>query len=99
MTPTVTTAEMREKLKDPKFDYVLACAEFCGQAHWNMKVTVVVESEEEYNQWLATNKPIYESLVNVAENNATEATEVKEEKKEVVEKSEAPKSPISALRK
>lgn len=67
MTPTVTTAEMREKLNDPNFDYVLACAELCGSAHWNMKLTVVVESEEDYNKWLAQQKPIYESFVNMAE--------------------------------
>lgn len=98
MTPTVTTAEMREKLNDPEFDYVLACAEFCGQAHWNMKVKVVVESEEEFNQWLATNKPIYESFVNVAEGTTLEATEEKTEVVETVE-TETPSNPISALRK
>lgn len=98
MTPTVTTAEMREKLNDPEFDYVLACAEFCGQAHWNMKVKVVVETEDEYNQWLATNKPIYEAFVNVAEGNTPEATEDTKEVVETVE-TETPSNPISALRK
>jgi cytochrome c oxidase subunit 2 len=73
MTPTVTTAEMREKLNDPEFDYVLACAELCGSAHWNMKFTVVVETEEEFNQWLAQQKPIYETFVNTAENNTRSA--------------------------
>ncbi len=74
MTPTITTAEMREKTGNPEFDYILACAEFCGAAHWNMKVKVVVESEEEYNDWFAQQKPMYEPETNVAEGE-TEAVE------------------------
>lgn len=59
MTPTVTTKEMREKLGDEDFVYELACAELCGQAHWNMRMEVIVETEEEYKAWLAEQTPIY----------------------------------------
>jgi len=94
MTPTVTTAEMREKLNDPTFEYVLACAEFCGQAHWNMKYTIVIETEEEYNKWLAEQKPIYDSTVNMAE--TQEATETASDSSKAAE---TPTNPISELKK
>ncbi len=51
-TPTITTAEMRTKLKDPKFDYVLLCNKICGGAHYRMKMKVVVSSPAEYDKWL-----------------------------------------------
>jgi cytochrome c oxidase subunit 2 len=95
MTPTITTAEMREKLNDPTFDYVLACAEFCGQAHWNMKYTVVVETEEEYNKWVAEQKPIYDITANMAE--TKEETTTVSDTTKVVETQ--PAHPISELKK
>lgn len=60
--PTITTKEMRQKLNNEDFTYELACAELCGQAHWNMRMEVIVETEEEYNAWLAEQKPIYDSV-------------------------------------
>jgi cytochrome c oxidase subunit II len=54
MTPTITTAEMREKLDDPDFDYLLLCNKICGVSHYNMKIPVVIESQAEYDAWLAT---------------------------------------------
>lgn len=53
-TPTITTAEMRTKLNNPKFDYVLLCNKICGGAHYRMKMKVVVDSPEEYKKWLAS---------------------------------------------
>lgn len=52
-TPTLTTAEMRKKLNDPKFDYVLLCNKICGAAHYRMNSLVIVESTDEYNKWLS----------------------------------------------
>ncbi|MCS7298240.1 MAG: cytochrome c oxidase subunit II [Bacteroidia bacterium] len=59
LVPTVTTKEMRRKLQDPEFDYELACNQLCGGAHYNMRMKVVVESWEEYTQWLSRQKPAY----------------------------------------
>jgi len=56
MKPTITTAEMRKKLGNDKFDYVLLCNKVCGAAHFNMKMTVVVDTPEDYNAWLAEQK-------------------------------------------
>ncbi len=56
MVPIITTKEMRTKLKNPEFDYILLCNKVCGAAHFNMQMTVVVETPEEYTAWLATQK-------------------------------------------
>lgn len=56
MTPTITTKEMRTKLGDDKFDYILLCNKVCGNAHFNMQMKVVVESEAEYLAWLEKQK-------------------------------------------
>lgn len=58
-TPRLTTAQMREKISDPKFDYILLCAKICGSAHYNMQMKIVVVEEKEYKEWLATQKPYY----------------------------------------
>jgi heme/copper-type cytochrome/quinol oxidase subunit 2 len=44
---------MRDLLKDPEFDYLLYCNKICGAAHYNMQMKIVVESEADYNAWLA----------------------------------------------
>jgi cytochrome c oxidase subunit 2 len=56
MKPTITTAEMRQKLGNDKFDYILLCNKVCGAAHFNMKMTVVVDTPEDYAAWLAEQK-------------------------------------------
>jgi cytochrome c oxidase subunit 2 len=53
-TPTITTADMRSKKQNPKFDYILLCNKICGGAHYRMKMKVVVVTEAEYNTWLKT---------------------------------------------
>lgn len=55
--PTITTAEMRQKLGKPEFNYLLVCNKICGAAHYNMQMTIVVESEADYNKWIASQAP------------------------------------------
>lgn len=57
--PTITTAEMRQKTGNDKFDYILLCNKICGNSHYNMQMTIVVETEEEYNKWLENKKPFF----------------------------------------
>jgi cytochrome c oxidase subunit II len=38
------------------FDYYLLCNKICGTAHYNMQMKIVVETEEEFNAWLATQR-------------------------------------------
>ena len=51
-TPTMTTKEYKEYLGNPDFDYVLLCNKICGNAHYNMKMKIVVVTQEEYDIWL-----------------------------------------------
>ncbi|HLS95470.1 MAG TPA: cytochrome c oxidase subunit II [Sphingobacterium sp.] len=62
-TPTVTTEEMRERMNDPEYDYVMLCNKICGSGHYNMQKKVVVVTEAEYKEWLSTqNKYFTEDL-------------------------------------
>ena len=58
-TPTITTAEMRTKLGNPEFNYLLFCNKICGTAHYNMQMNIVVESEEDYQKWLSEQPKFY----------------------------------------
>ena len=56
MTPTITTAEMRNKLGNDEFDYILLCNKVCGVSHYNMNIKVIVEDEKDYIAWLEKQK-------------------------------------------
>jgi cytochrome c oxidase subunit II len=56
-TPTVTTADMRNKLDNPNFNYLLYCNKICGGGHYNMQKLVLVVTEAEYQDWLSHQKP------------------------------------------
>ena len=51
-TPDITTEEMRVKMNNPDFSYVLMCNKICGGAHYKMKMIVVVLDEAEYDAWI-----------------------------------------------
>jgi cytochrome c oxidase subunit 2 len=55
--PTITTAEMRVRTDNPKFEYLLYCNKICGSAHYNMQKIVRVVTQEEYQDWIARQKP------------------------------------------
>jgi cytochrome c oxidase subunit 2 len=50
-TATKTTQEMRDELDNPEFNYELACTEICGKGHFSMKMSVVVDTEEDFEKW------------------------------------------------
>lgn len=50
-TPSITTSEMREKMHNPKFNYVLMCNKICGSSHYKMKLMVVVLDKPAYKKW------------------------------------------------
>jgi cytochrome c oxidase subunit 2 len=53
---------------DPyEFEYYLLCNKICGASHYNMQLKIVVESEEDYNNWLQTQTTFETTLAN-AEN-------------------------------
>jgi cytochrome c oxidase subunit 2 len=56
-TPTKTTKQMRTETGDPDFVYEISCDQMCGQGHYKMRGTIVVESQEEFDFWMAKQKP------------------------------------------
>ena len=50
--PTVTTAEMRERKGDEKFNYEIACSQLCGNGHSRMRGFVTIQSAEEFEAWM-----------------------------------------------
>jgi len=55
-TPDITTKEMKVKMNDSKFNYVLLCNKICGSAHYKMKMIVVVLSKSEFKNWMNAKK-------------------------------------------
>lgn len=80
-TPTVTTRKMKEITKNPNFVYEISCDQMCGKGHYSMRGVIVVETQAEFNAWLATQKTAYSSAfppkevpVNSAADSATKKT-------------------------
>lgn len=61
--PTVTTEEMRKKLNNPEFNYEIACDQLCGRGHYGMRGMVVVQTQQEFNEWAAKQPSFYASTV------------------------------------
>lgn len=51
-----------EPLEAYEFDYLLLCNKICGISHYNMQMKIIVESEDEYNSWLAEQPTLAEQL-------------------------------------
>ncbi|MBA3649425.1 MAG: cytochrome c oxidase subunit II [Chitinophagales bacterium] len=61
--PITTTVDMRFKNGNPDFNYEIACDQLCGKGHFSMKMNVVVETQEEYNKWAASQPSFYDSAI------------------------------------
>ena len=59
--------ELLKKGEEPldryEFDYLLLCNKICGKSHYNMQMKIIVESEEEFNAWIAEQQLFKNSLV------------------------------------
>jgi len=58
-TPTKTTKQMIEETQNPNFVYELSCDQMCGKGHTGMRGTIIVETQQEFDAWMATKKPQY----------------------------------------
>jgi cytochrome c oxidase subunit 2 len=58
-TPTKTSKQMKEETGNPDFVYEISCDQMCGKGHWSMRGEIIVETQEEFDQWMATKKPKY----------------------------------------
>jgi cytochrome c oxidase subunit 2 len=45
-----------------EFDYLLLCNKICGKSHYNMQMKIIVETQEEYDAWMAEQKTFANSL-------------------------------------
>ena len=49
---------------DPwEFDYILLCNKICGKSHYNMQMKIIVETQEEYDAWMAEQKTFAQTVV------------------------------------
>jgi len=58
-TPKYTTKEMKEKENNPDFVYEISCDQMCGKGHTGMRGVIVVETQQEFDRWMASKKPQY----------------------------------------
>lgn len=58
-TPKYTTEEMKQRTGNPNFAYEIACDQMCGNGHYSMRAVILVVSEQEYKQKLATMTSAY----------------------------------------
>jgi len=58
-TPKYTTKQMAEKTGKPDFVYEISCDQMCGKGHYSMRGVIVVETQEEFDVWMAGKKPQY----------------------------------------
>ena len=55
-------AKGEEALEPYEFDYLLLCNKICGTNHYNMQMKIIVETQEEYDAWIAQQATIATSL-------------------------------------
>ncbi|MEZ2441867.1 cytochrome c oxidase subunit 2 [Chitinophaga sp. W3I9] len=58
-TPKYTTKQMKEKTGNPDFTYEISCDQMCGSGHYSMRGVIVVETQAEYDKWVAAQKSTY----------------------------------------
>jgi len=60
-TPTQTTEEMK-KQEGEDFEFVLLCNKICGTGHSNMQMKFIVETQDEYDEWMKKQETLSEKL-------------------------------------
>ncbi len=58
-TPKYTTEEMKRITKNDNFQYEISCDQMCGNGHYSMKGVIQVVTQEEFDEWMAKQKPYY----------------------------------------
>lgn len=63
--PTITSDSMKLITKNPNFVYEIACDQLCGKGHYAMRGTIIVETQAQYDKWMAS-QPSYYATANPA---------------------------------
>jgi len=58
----IIEAKGDEALEPYEFDYLLLCNKICGNNHYNMQMKIVVETQEEFEAWLAEQGSVAKTL-------------------------------------
>ncbi|MDX1470483.1 MAG: cytochrome c oxidase subunit II [Flavobacteriaceae bacterium] len=45
-----------------EFDFLLLCNKICGKSHYNMQMKIIVETQEEFDAWMATQTDFQNTL-------------------------------------
>jgi cytochrome c oxidase subunit II len=53
MMAGINNQRAKENKEPVEFDYLLLCNKICGASHFNMQMNVIVDSEADYNTWIA----------------------------------------------
>ncbi len=61
-TPTKTSKQMAKETGQADFVYEISCDQMCGKGHTNMRGEIIVESQEEFDAWIAGKKSKYAEL-------------------------------------
>lgn len=51
-----------DALERYEFDYIVLCNKICGTSHYNMQMKIIVETQEEYDAWIKSQKLFKDSL-------------------------------------
>lgn len=58
-TPIKTTKQMIKETGQENFVFEIACDQMCGAGHTGMRGEIIVETQEEFDQWMATQESQY----------------------------------------
>ena len=94
---TKTTEQMREETGNANFNYELACTEICGQGHFSMKMSVVVEDEESYERWKASQEAWLKQNPDYMKNVPDALKEAAAAKARIEKKAETPAEPVAVV--
>ena len=53
---------MKVRTGNPNYTYEISCDQMCGKGHFSMRGVIVVETQAEYDKWMAQQKPDYYAL-------------------------------------
>jgi cytochrome c oxidase subunit 2 len=54
----INEARKLQNKESVEFDYTLLCNKICGSSHFNMQMTIIVDTEKDYNDWIAKQKAV-----------------------------------------
>jgi len=58
-TPSITTDSMKSITHNPDFVYEISCDQLCGKGHYSMRGTIIVQTQAEYDRWMASQPSYY----------------------------------------